>query len=262
MAVLAAGLSVGSAQATIVEVQTTQGNFQINLFDEGTPKTVENFLKYVNDGSYEGTVFHRLSTNFVLQGTKNYDDGDFDLTKPVHEIDNFSLIESKGNVVNEPKYSNVRGTVAMAKLPNLPDSATNQWFINLKDNSETGAQLDVQNAGFTVFGQIVDDGMTLIDEIAKNQCNELPIIDMSSDDCKDYKNGNKLITADKLLRIEYISIIDSNTNTLGDLSPKENTLIKEPVQPPDLSNDSGGSFGALLTLMGGLLVFRRKRTTH
>ncbi|WP_372767417.1 peptidylprolyl isomerase [Pseudoalteromonas sp.] len=248
MAILAAGLSVSSAQATIVEVQTTQGNFQINLFDERTPKTVENFLKYVNNEDFNGVVYHRLVTDFVLQGGGYTYDGS-----------SFKAIDNYGNVVNEPVYSNVRGTIAMAKLANDPNSATSQWFINLSDNS---ANLDLQNGGFTVFGQIIGNGMEVIDNMSKFSCNEYPLVNTTDEQCADLKNGTLTLDAQRLIAIEHVAIIDSNSNTLGDLAPQENKLIKEPVQPLDNSNDSGGSFGALLTLLGGLLVFRRKFTTH
>lgn len=147
----------------------------------------------------------------------------------------------------------------MAKLANDPNSATSQWFINLSDNS---ANLDLQNGGFTVFGQVIGDGMDVVDEMSKFACNEYPLVNTTDEQCTDLKNGNLTLDAQRLITIEHVAIIDSNTNTLGDLAPKENTLIKEPVQPPDNSNDSGGSFSALLTLLGGLLVFRRRRTTY
>lgn len=246
MAILAAGLSVGAAQATIVEVQTTQGNFQINLFDETTPKTVENFLKYVNNEDYTGVVFHRLITDFVLQGGGYTYDGTA-----------FNEIENYGSVVNEPVYSNVRGTIAMAKLANKPNSATNQWFINLSDNS---GNLDLQNGGFTVFGQVIGNGMEIVDELSQFACSEYPLVNTTTEQCADLQSGNATLDAQQLISIEHISVIDSNSNTAADLSPKENTLIKEPTLPPVDTSDSGGSFGPLLSLLAGMMLFRRKRT--
>jgi len=244
MALLVAGLSVGSAHATIVELQTTQGNFQINLFDETTPKTVENFLTYVNNEDYNGVVFHRLVTDFVLQGGGYTYDGA-----------TFEAIDNYGTVNNEPVYSNVRGTIAMAKLANQPNSATNQWFINLSDNS---GNLDLQNGGFTVFGQVIGNGMEVVDKMSEFACNEYPLVDTTDEQCADLKSGNLTLDSQKLITIDHVAIIDSNSNTASGLSPKENTLIKEPVQPPLTSTDSGGSFGALLSLLAGLMVFRRK----
>ncbi|MCF6455895.1 peptidylprolyl isomerase [Pseudoalteromonas sp. MMG024] len=245
LSLLAAGLFAGAAQATIVEVQTTQGNFQINLFDETTPKTVENFLKYVNDERYNEVVFHRLITNFVLQG------GGY-----TYEGSKFIPIDTYGTVVNEPVYSNVRGTIAMAKVENDSNSATSQWFINLKDNS---GDLDLQNGGFTVFGQVIGEGMDLIDQLSNFECNTVPLTNTTNDECADFKNGNASLGAERLITIENVTIIDSNTDTASDLTPKENTLIKEQPKPPVTSDDSGGSFGALLGLMASALIWRRKR---
>ena len=246
LSLLAAGLFAGAAQATIVEVQTTQGNFQINLFDEKTPKTVENFLKYVNDERYNEVVFHRLITDFVLQG------GGY-----TYNGSKFLPIDSYGTVENEPVYSNVRGTIAMAKVANNPNSATSQWFINLKDNS---ANLDTQNGGFTVFGQVIGNGMDVVDQLSSFACNEYPLVNTTEEQCTDLKNGNASLGAERLITIENIAIIDSNSDTASGLTPKENTLIKEPPKPPVSSDESSGSFGVLLGLLAATLVWRRKRT--
>ena len=143
----------------------------------------------------------------------------------------------------------------MAKLANQPNSATNQWFINLSDNS---GNLDLQNGGFTVFGQVIGNGMEVVDKMSEFACNEYPLVDTTDEQCADLKSGNLTLDSQKLITIDHVAIIDSNSNTASGLSPKENTLIKEPVQPPLTSTDSGGSFGALLSLLAGLMVFRRK----
>ena len=149
-----------SAQAnTIVRVSTTFGDFSIELFDTLTPVTVQNFLNYLNRGAYNGSFFHRLEKDFVLQGG-GYKFVPF--TGPIQ-------IPADPAVVNEFKESNLRGTVAMAKLGTDPDSATSQWFVNLGDNS---ANLDAQNGGFTVFGRVLGDGMLVLDTI-----NEIPVYD-------------------------------------------------------------------------------------
>lgn len=242
---LAAGLLVtSSAQATIVEVQTSAGNFQINLFDSATPKTVENFLSYVNDESYSGVVFHRLEPNFVLQG------GGFKYT------DEFDPITAKGTVDNEPVYSNVRGTVAMAKVANDPNSATNQWFINLGDNS---TNLDVQNGGFTVFGQVIGDGMNVIEQMSSYACGGVPMVNTTAQDCTDLLNENITLGSERLITINYVSVIDSNTDTASNLTPKENTLIDDvDTTPPSSSDSSGGSMGPLIALLSGLFIWRRR----
>lgn len=142
-----------SVANTVVEVSTTLGNFSIELFDDQTPGTVSNFLAYVNSGRYDGTVIHRSEPGFVIQGGWLT----FDASGPT-----FNEIPLDATIPNEPLLSNVRGTLAMAKLAGNPDSATSQWFVNLSDNSF----LDDSNGGFTVFGRVVGHGMTVVDAIA------------------------------------------------------------------------------------------------
>ncbi|MEO5913447.1 MAG: peptidylprolyl isomerase [Luteolibacter sp.] len=138
---------------------TTSGQFDIIFFPNAAPLTVDNFIDYMDAGEYDNMFFHRAPTNFVVQG------GGYKYTAD----DGFTKIPHFDPVVNEPGISNLRGTVAMAKLGGLPNSATSEWFVNVKDNS---ANLDVQNGGFTVFGRVPSKGMVVIDKI-KN----LPIDD-------------------------------------------------------------------------------------
>src|SRR5690606_16543663 len=144
------------ANATTVQIQTVLGDIEVNLFDKQTPKTVENFLAYVESGAYSDSIIHRSVPDFIVQG------GGFEFNEAWPPI----AIPQSPTVVNEPVFSNVRGTIAMAKLGNNPNSATNQWFINLKNNS---GNLDNQNGGFTVFGQVTGNGMAIIDAIAALQ---------------------------------------------------------------------------------------------
>ncbi len=137
---------------TIVRVSTSVGDYSIELLDEIAPTTVQNFLNYVNRNDYNGTYLHRVENNFVVQG------GGYRFQLFVGPID----VPSDPPIVNEFNVSNTRGTVAMAKLEGNPDSATNQWFVNLADNS---ANLDVSNSGFTVFGTVLGDGMAVLDAI-------------------------------------------------------------------------------------------------
>ncbi len=142
-----------SAQAnTLVRVSTTFGDFTLELFDDVAPVTVRNFLNYVERGAYNGTYFHRLDAGFVLQG------GGYRLIPYEGPLQ----VPADPPIVNEYRESNVRGTIAMAKLDGDPNSATSEWFINLADNS---ANLNTQNGGFTVFGRVLGDGMTVMDAI-------------------------------------------------------------------------------------------------
>ena len=150
--VLVAGIS------PIIEMQTNFGSIEMELLEDVAPQTVANFLNYVEDGDYQNAIFHRLVDNFVLQG------GGFSASSeqlcasetclPTDVDPNlFAEVPTDDPVVNEFNVSNTVGTVAMAKLGGDPDSATNQWFINLQDNS---GNLDNQNGGFTVFARILD----------------------------------------------------------------------------------------------------------
>lgn len=119
-----------------------------------TPLTAANFLSYLESGAYDGTVFHRLEPGFVLQG------GGFKLPASAGVAP--EAIAQGPAVPNEPGNSNVRGTVAMAKLGGDPNSATNQFFFNLANNAEN---LNLQNGGFTVFGRLVGNSLSLLDRL-------------------------------------------------------------------------------------------------
>jgi cyclophilin family peptidyl-prolyl cis-trans isomerase len=145
---------------TIVRVNTIFGDFKIKLLDRTAPRTVANFLNYVRRGDYNNSIFHRSAkTNgvpFVLQG------GGFNFIAG----NDPQLVEIAQDpaVQNEFNRSNIRGTIAMAKLGGNPNSATSEWFVNLGNNS---ANLDTQNGGFTVFAEIMGDGMKIIDRMAR-----------------------------------------------------------------------------------------------
>lgn len=136
------------AGPTKVKLETSMGDIVLELNEEAAPITVRNFIRYVEEGFYDGMVFHRVIPNFMIQG------GGFTMDlkdKETHPM-----------IVNEFKLSNVRGTVAMAKKGGNPNSATSQFFINIADNS----RLDGLNGGFTVFAKVVE-GMDVVDSIAK-----------------------------------------------------------------------------------------------
>lgn len=111
------GASVSmSLHATIVEFRTSMGNFEVNLFDETTPETVANFLKYVEAERYNNSVIHRMVPDFVVQGGGLAYPGSL----PLRSVRTYEAVK------NERKWSNRRGTIAMAKVDGLPDSATSQ----------------------------------------------------------------------------------------------------------------------------------------
>ena len=153
--VLSIVLSLGFFSAvqadTIVRVSTSMGDYSIELLDDIAPITVQNFLNYVSRDDFNGTYLHRVEDGFVVQG------GAYRFQSFVGPID----IPLDSPIVNEFSESNVRGTVAMAKFDGDPDSATNQWFVNLADNTS----LDTSNGGFTVFGRVLGEGMVILDAI-------------------------------------------------------------------------------------------------
>ena len=149
------------AAATTVRLQTTQGAIDVNLYDAATPITVANFLAYVRSGAYTDSLIHRSVPGFVIQG------GGFTWNSATNNV---ADVVARSPIQNEfsPSRSNLRGTIAMAKLGGDPNSATSQWFINLANNASI---LDGQNGGFTVFGQIAPESMAVVDAIAA-----LPIV--------------------------------------------------------------------------------------
>ncbi|MES3001545.1 MAG: peptidylprolyl isomerase [Pseudomonadota bacterium] len=165
-------LAATPAQAnTMVRVHTTQGPIDMTLLDSEAPVTVANFLAYVRGGDYVSDFFHRSAwitptppTPFVIQaGGFVWPEG-----SPI------SAVPSRGTIVNEysPTRSNLRATVAMAKVGGDANSATSQWFVNMRDNA---ANLDNQNGGFTVFARVTPPGMVVSDRISL-----LPRVSVSS----------------------------------------------------------------------------------
>jgi peptidyl-prolyl cis-trans isomerase A (cyclophilin A) len=135
----------------MIRFETSHGGFTVELFPKEAPATVENFLRYVDDGFFDGTVFHRIVPGFVIQGGG--------LTK------DFSSKKTRAPISNEAHngLKNSRGSLSMARTSDI-HSATSQFFVNLKDN----AFLDhgPRDYGYAVFGR-VSDGMDVIDRIAR-----------------------------------------------------------------------------------------------
>ena len=196
---------------TVVRLDTSLGNIDIELFDEATPTrtaapaTVANFLNYVTAGSYSNTVFHRSVSGFVVQG------GGFGISSNSQDVvTGLPAITTNPPVVNEysSTRSNLRGTVAMAKVGGNPDSATSQFFFNLGNNS---ANLDNQNGGFTVFGRALDTAITssmqVVDAIAAVRVfnaggafSELPL--------RDFTGSEPAILERHLVAIESATVLD------------------------------------------------------
>jgi cyclophilin family peptidyl-prolyl cis-trans isomerase/formylglycine-generating enzyme required for sulfatase activity len=147
-----AEVGLHQVSGSIIRFSTILGEFDVELFNESTPNTVENFLGYLRRGDYNNSIIHRSVPGFVIQG------GGFRL-----EENSILPIPTVPPVLDEPIHPNFRGTIAMAKIGGTLNSATNQWFINLSNNSPN---LDYQSGGFTVFGEVVGTGMTVVDNIS------------------------------------------------------------------------------------------------
>ena len=151
---LGAGLllvtSASAQSAPKVKFETTLGEFTIEVYPDKAPKTVENFLQYVNDKQYNGTVFHRVMDGFMVQGGG--------MTSDMKEKPTRAPIplEARNGLRND------RGTIAMARTSN-PNSATAQFFINVVDNQGLNAP-QPDGFGYAVFGKVVS-GMDVVDKI-------------------------------------------------------------------------------------------------
>ncbi len=160
------------AASPIARISTIFGAIDVQLFADQTPISVANFLNVANLGRYDSTIFHRSVPDFIIQG------GGFEAEPP------FESIERVDPIQNEPGILNTRGTLAYAKLGGQPNSATTEFFFNVQDNPN----LDTQNGGFTVFGEITSDaGLAIMDMInaletfdassIRSALGELPVLD-------------------------------------------------------------------------------------
>ena len=153
----------------MIRFHTTHGDFTVELFDKEAPKSVENFLKYVDDGHFDGTIFHRIVPGFVIQGGGLTPD--------------FEAKKTRAPIANEATngLKNERGTLSMART-NEVNSATSQFFVNLSDN----AFLDHSKAqyGYAVFGRVTA-GLDVVDAIAavrtgtRKQYQDAPLEDVT-----------------------------------------------------------------------------------
>jgi peptidyl-prolyl cis-trans isomerase A (cyclophilin A) len=144
-------LAAPPAWAEKVKLETSMGNIVLELDKAKAPKTVDNFMQYVKAGQYDGTVFHRVIDGFMIQGGGMLPDMSEKPTRaPIP-------LESRNGLTN------VRGSIAMARTMD-PNSATGQFFINLKDNAMLDAANSRDGNGYAVFGKVVS-GMEVVDKI-------------------------------------------------------------------------------------------------
>ncbi|HVZ92963.1 MAG TPA: peptidylprolyl isomerase [Phycisphaerales bacterium] len=209
----------------IARFTTISGIIDVELLSGAAPLTVQNFLNYANSGVYDSTFFHRLVNQFVIQG------GGFTGTPP------YNHIPQNDPVLNEPGVTNGRGTIAMAKFDGDPNSATNEFFFNLKDNRGTPPNgLDFQNGGFTVFGRITDAaGLAVMDALAQFQTfsatntngafGSLPVRDRAAVQAR----GGQILPSD-LVAISRIALMLDVSGEPAQQLPTEGSFV---VQAPN-----------------------------
>lgn len=191
-----AGLAAAQpAVPQLILFKTNLGEIEAQLLPGNAPATVANFLNYMNKNAYDGTIFHRSVRGFIIQS------GGFKWTGS-----SVAEIPQDPPVRNEYGLSNSRGTIAMAKLGDNPDSATNQFFFNLGDNS---ANLNNQNGGFTVFARVTNAaGLAVMDRLAAvpvpspgplpSPFDQIPLQNYSGGDVK----GENLLIIESIRAIE------------------------------------------------------------
>ena len=146
------------AQGPYVEVKTSMGSFELELYPDKAPKTVANFLQYAREGAYKGTVFHRVIDGFMIQGGG--------LDQNMRPILTRAPIENEAGRAFAAGLKNEAGTIAMARTSN-PHSATAQFFINVKDNGFLDyREPSLRGYGYAVFGRVVG-GMETVLRISK-----------------------------------------------------------------------------------------------
>lgn len=217
------------AAEQIARFTTVLGVIDVTLFSSQTPLTVQNFNIYANRGVWDTTFFHRGAnfsdpntgapvaggSNFVIQG------GGFTAAP------GFANIPADPPVQNEPGISNLRGTIAMAKLGNNPNSATNQWFFNLGNNA---SNLDNQNGGFTVFGEVRNAaGLAVMDALAalsrfdagstNGAFNRIPVLDLTA-----VQNRGSIVPED-LARVTRIAILVDVTGEATQQLPTAGSVV-------------------------------------
>ena len=148
---LSSGTALAQGKNPVVIIDTSMGKITVELFADKAPISVKNFLQYVDDKHYDGTIFHRVIPDFMIQGG-GMEPG----LKEKRTRDAIKNESSNG-------LSNQRGTLAMART-NVPDSATSQFFINVKDNDFLDKAKARDNVGYAVFGKVIE-GLDIVDKI-------------------------------------------------------------------------------------------------
>ncbi len=209
---------------TLVTISTNMGDIKVDLFNEVTVQTVDNFVNLITAGRYTNTIFHRVDDDFMIQG------GGFDL--------NFNAIQNNGPIALDYQIKNRRGTIAMARQTQ-PNTATSQFFINTVDNSAGLGPGGWSTDGYTVFGWVVD-GMEVVDAIEA-----VPIYQFASPfgelPLRNYTSGAEIQDSNKVI-IQSISIAEQHPS------------YQNPIFAPDTNNDGNLNSQDALLVINDLLT--------
>lgn len=280
--IVATGIAAPASQANTVvrmnfdvSVNTTAGPLsfvEIELFDSAAPITVANFLQYVNGGLYDGTILHRSVPGFIVQG------GGFTPTVAQGAVNALNPITNLGAIQNEysSTRSNVAGTIAMAKLGGDPNSASNQWFFNVGNNS---SNLDNQNGGFTVFGRVLGNGMEFINAINSqtptnisssfnDTFKEVPMVANGGNNIFNGKSFITLTSADVVPpgSLSGFVYVDSNLDGVMDgtdyvIAEAKVSLVKDGTTVATVYSNADGSYN-FGNLRGGTYSIKMETPTY
>ena len=207
-------ITVSPKEYTKVRLETNYGNIDLEIYDDRAPVTAGNFLKYVNDGFYDGLIFHRVIYDFVIQG------GGF--TPDMNEKN--PTYPPIRNEASEAKLRNLKGTLAAARTSD-PDSATSQFYINLVDNEYLDWDGTAGGGGYCVFGNVTD-GMKVVEDIAKletqteNGYSDVPVSDVIISrayvlkDSENGGNGNYVVNGTSTESVESESWLVNNFSAI------------------------------------------------
>lgn len=232
LALAVLGAAGPTAAGTRVRFQTVLGEFDVDLFDAAAPQTVANFLRYVDDRDYRRSFVHRSVPGFVIQGGGFTSEGGL-----------LFFVPTDPPIPLELGSSNLRGTIAMARLAGEPDSATSQWFVNLVDNTF----LDTSDGGFAVFGQVLAPGMAVVDAIAA-----VPIFDgsgihaaLASLPLRNYTPPDPLVPDENLIfTFRVLRVADGQCGDVND------DLVVDDLDPELLRAHTADPLGTPLTPAG------------
>jgi cyclophilin family peptidyl-prolyl cis-trans isomerase len=222
--------NLSAADKPQVELQTNKGVIVLELMPDKAPKSVENFLKYVNEGFYNNTIFHRVIPEYMIQGG-GYDD------KQVKKDPTQAPIASEAT----NGLKNTKGTIAVARKAE-PDTGTSQFFINMKDNDQLNyvGKTDSKSLGYSVFGKVIK-GMDVLEDIQNVETNQDgpfkyfpvdPIIIESATVKEDAKASKKAYTKDKKpdAKLEKEDKKSDKTDKKGKDAAKDDQAAKDAAE--------------------------------